>query len=278
MTGPATATLETSVRRRQLWTIATNEVWRSLFSRRSLPVYLLIGMPLALMLLRALFMPGSMRANATHATTEFAEVFHFFLLRFVVFFANALIFVRLFRGEILEKSLHYTLLAPLPRRVLVVGKYLGGVLSAAIILLFTTSLTYVLIYLPHGSAGVQLMLSGKGVANLASYLLIVMLACFAYGALFMLAGLFFKNPMVPAVLFLGWETLTPFLPTFLKVLSFVHYLVSFAPVPVSLGAFALLAKPVPWWIALLALIVSSAALVFFASRVARRLEVTYSAD
>jgi len=270
--------LVTGARRRQMWTIAKNEVRRSLFSRRSLPVYLLIGMPLALMLLRALFMPGSLRANATHATTEFAEVFHFFLLRFVVFFANAMIFVRLFRGEILEKSLHYTLLAPLPRPVLVVGKYLGGVLSAAVILVFTTTLTYVLIYLPHGTAGMQLMLSGKGVSNLASYLLIVVLACFAYGALFMLAGLFFKNPMVPAVLFLGWETLTPFLPTFLKVLSFVHYLVSFAPVPVSLGAFALLAKPVPWWIAFLALLVSTAVLVFFASRVARRLEVTYSAD
>jgi len=257
---------------------AKNELKRSLFSRRSLPVYLLVGMPLVLMLLRALFMPGSMRANATHAITEFAEVFHFFLLRFVVFFANAMIFVRLFRGEILEKSLHYTLLAPLPRTVLVLGKYLGGVLSAAVILVFTTTLTYVLIYLPHGAGGVQLMLSGKGISNLASYLLIVVLACFAYGALFMLAGLFFKNPMVPAVLFLGWETLTPFLPTFLKVLSFVHYLVSFAPVPVSLGAFALLAKPVPGWIAFLALIVSSAALVFFASRAARRLEVTYSAD
>ena len=83
------------------------------------------------------------------------------------------------------------------------------------------------------------MLSGTGIAHLASYLLIVVLACFAYGALFMLAGLFFKNPMVPAILFLGWETMTPFLPTFLKVLSFVHYLVSFAPVPVNLGAFAL---------------------------------------
>ena len=276
MTGPAK--LVSSAHRRQLWTIAKNELKRSLFSRRSLPVYLLVGMPLALMLLRALFMPGSMRANATVATNEFAEVFHFFLLRFVVFFANAMIFVRLFRGEILEKSLHYTLLAPLPRSILVAGKYLGGVLSATMILVCTTTLTYVLIYLPHGSAGVQLMLSGRGISHLASYLLIVVLACFAYGALFMLAGLFFKNPMVPAVLFLGWETLTPFLPAFLKVLSFVHYLVSFSPVPVSLGAFALLAKPVPWWIALLALIISSGVLVFFASRVARRLEVTYSAD
>ena len=268
----------TAIRKRQLVTVALNEVRRSLFSRRSLAVYLLVGMPLALMLLRALFIPASVQADAGHATSEFAEVFHFFLLRFVVFFANAMIFVRLFRGEILEKSLHYTLLAPLPRTVLVLGKYLGGVLSASLILMFTTTLTYVLVYLPHGSAGIRLMLSSSGIANLASYLLIVALACFAYGALFMLAGLFFKNPMVPAILFLGWETLTPFLPTFLKVLSFVHYLVSFAPVPVSLGAFALLARPVPWWIALVALAVSSAALVFIASRVARNLEVTYSAD
>jgi len=266
------------MQRRQVFTLARHEVRRSLFSRRSLAVYLLVGMPLALMLLRALFMPGSERADASNATTEFAEVFHFFLLRFVVFFANAMIFVRLFRGEILEKSLHYTLLAPLPRKVLVFGKYLGGVLSASLILVFTTALTYVLVYLPHGSAGIRLMLSGTGIAHLASYLLIVVLACFAYGALFMLAGLFFKNPMVPAVLFLGWETLTPFLPTFLKVLSFVHYLVSFAPVPVNLGAFALLARPVPWWVALVSLLVSSAVLVFLASRVARRLEVTYSAD
>jgi ABC-type transport system involved in multi-copper enzyme maturation permease subunit len=271
-------TLSTQVRRHQVWTIARNEIRRSLFSRRSLAVYLLVGMPLALMLLRALFMPDSVRASATHATTEFAEVFHFFLLRFVVFFANAMIFVRLFRGEILEKSLHYTLLAPLNRAVLVIGKYVGGVLSATLVLIFTTVSTYVLIYLPHGAAGIQLMLSGKGVTNLASYSLIVVLACCAYGALFMVAGLYFKNPMVPAVLFLGWETLTPFLPTFLKALSFVHYLVSFAPVPVSLGAFALLARPVPYWIALFALLLSSVALVWIASRAARRLEVTYSAD
>ena len=269
---------DVNARRRQVVTIASNEIIRSLFSRRSLAVYLLVGMPLALMLLRALFMPGSMRANVSHATTEFAQVFQFFLLRFVVFFANAMIFVRLFRGEILEKSLHYTLLAPLPRQVLVLGKYLGGVLSAILILVPTTALTYVLVYLPHGSAGLRTMLSAQGLGHLASYALIVVLACCAYGALFMLAGLFFKNPMVPAVLFLGWEALTPFLPTFLKIVSFVHYLVSFAPVPVRLGAFALLAQPVPWFVALLALLIASAVLVFVAGRVARGLEVTYSAD
>jgi ABC-type transport system involved in multi-copper enzyme maturation permease subunit len=264
--------------RSQMWTIAKSEVRRTLFSRRSFAVYLLVAMPLALMVLRAIFMPDSLRANAPDATTEFAEVFHFFLLRFVVFFANAMIFVRLFRGEILEKSLHYTLLAPIRRDVLVTGKYLGGVLSAVLLLTPATALTYLLVYLPHGRAGLSLMSSSAGVGNLLAYLLIVVLACFAYGALFMLAGLYFKNPMVPALIFLGWETLTPFLPALLKSLSFVHYLVSFAPVPVSLGAFALLARPVAWWVALLALLASSAILVFLASRAARRLEVTYSAE
>ena len=271
-------TPEARIRRAQIWTVARNEVMRNLFSRRSLPLILLIGMPLALMMLRVLFMPDSLRANAIRATTEFAEVFHFFLLRFIVFFANAVIFVRLFRGEILERSLHYTLLAPIRRDVLVVAKYAGGVLSGVLLLVPTVALTYVLVYLPHGRAGLDLMLSGKGIANLLSYLFIVVLACFAYGALFMLAGLFFKNPMVPAVLFLGWETLTPFLPPLLKSLSFVHYLVSFAPVPVSLGAFALLARPVSWWMAVLALLISSVVLVFLATRVARSLEVTYSVD
>ena len=264
--------------RSQIWTIATSEVRRTLFSRRSFAVYLLVAMPLALMVLRAIFMPDSLRVNAADATTEFAEVFHFFLLRFVVFFANAMIFVRLFRGEILEKSLHYTLLAPIRRDVLVLGKYLGGVLSSVLLLTPATVLTYLLVYLPHGRAGLSLMSSAAGIGNLLAYLLIVVLACFAYGALFMLAGLYFKNPMVPALIFLGWETLTPLLPALLKSLSFVHYLVSFAPVPVSLGAFALLARPVAWWVALLALMVSSAILVFLASRVARRLEVTYSAE
>jgi hypothetical protein len=166
----------------------------------------------------------------------------------------------------------------LRRDVLVVGKYLGGVVSAIGVLVPATTLTYFLVYLPHGAKGLSIMLSPTGLRQLASYLLIVVLASISYGALFLLAGLFFKNPMVPAVVFLGWELLTPFLPQLLKSLSFVHYLVSFAPVPVSIAAFAILARPVAWWAALIALLAASAALLYLASLGARRLEISYSAD
>ena len=276
MTGATTT--EGRLWRTQVWTLAKTEIRRNLFSRRSLPLYLLVAMPMAIMILRAIFLPESERLDPPKATAEFAEVFVFFLLRFIVFFTNAVIFVRLFRGEILERSLHYNLLAPLRREVLVVGKYIGGVLAATLLLVPTIVLSYFLTYLPHGVPGLELGFSAAGLGILARYILIVVLACIAYGALFMLAGLFFKNPMVPAVIFLGWETLTPFLPALLKSLSFVHYLVSFAPVPVSLGAFALLARPVAWWLALLALLGASAVILFLAGRVARKLEVTYSVD
>jgi ABC-type transport system involved in multi-copper enzyme maturation permease subunit len=266
------------LRRIQVRALAAAEVRHSLLNTRALAVVLLIAMPLALMVLRAIFMPDSLRASPTRATSEFAEVFHFFLLRFIVFFANALIFVRLFRGEILEQSLHHTLLAPMRRDVLVAGKFLGGLVTALLVLLPTTVLTFLLVYLPHGRAGRAIMLSGAGLADLAGYLLIVVLACLAYGSLFLLAGLYFKNPMVPAVLFLGWEMLTPFLPPLLKSLSFVHYLASFAPVPVTVRAFTLLAQPVAWPLALVALVAASALLVFLATRVARRLEISYAAE
>jgi ABC-type transport system involved in multi-copper enzyme maturation permease subunit len=271
-------TASRAVWRTQIAAIARAEVVRSVFSRRALPSYLLVGLPLLLMVLRALFMPDSLRVNATDATNQFAEVFHIFYLRFVVFFTNAMIFVRLFRGEILDKSLHYALLAPLRREVLVVGKYLGGLVASLLILVPTTILTYVLVFLPHGAAGWSRLGTATSLGALAAYLLIVVLASVAYGALFLLAGLFFKNPMVPAVLFLGWEVLTPFLPTLLKYLSFTHYLASFAPVPVRLAAFAVFAQPVAWWAALLALLGAAALLLTLATGAARRLEITYSAD
>ena len=84
--------------------------------------------------------------------------------------------------------------------------------------------------------------------------------------------------MIPAITFLGWEILTPFLPAALKALSLVHYLGSLSPVPVSQGPFALLATPVPAWLAITGLLGFSAAMLAVASWKAKRLEITYSVD
>lgn len=264
--------------RRQAWAVARHEIRLAVFGRRVLPVLLLVGMPLALATLRAVFLPARQRLDVGHSTADFAQMFALFHLRFVVFFACALLFAKLFRGEILERSLHYSLLAPVRRAVLVVGKYLGGVIAAWIVLLTSTGLTFLLFHLPHGAAGVRQLLSPAGLSDLAGYLAVVALACCAYGAAFLLAGLYFGNPMVPALIFLGWEVATPFLPPALKALSFVHYLGSLLPVAPSLGPLALLTRPVDPWLAVLGLLTATVLLLALAVRVAGRLEVTYAAE
>jgi hypothetical protein len=122
------------------------------------------------------------------------------------------------------------------------------------------------------------MLSGDGLAEIGAYLAVTVFASAAYGALFLLAGLFFKNPMVPAALFFGWELLTPFLPGYLKVLSVVHYLGSLEPVPISQGPYALLAQPVPGWLSVVALLAISIGLLTLSAWKTRHLEVTYSTE
>ena len=46
---------------------------------------------------------------------------------------------------------------------------------------------------------------GAGKFHLASYLGIILLACFGYGAVFLLFGMLFKNPIIPSGIVLGLE-------------------------------------------------------------------------
>ena len=75
--------------------------------------------------------------NLGRDSIMFAGVFQFFFLRLAVFFGCLGIFMNLFRGEILDRSLHFYFLAPIRREVLMVGKFLAGLLATCVI--FVTS-------------------------------------------------------------------------------------------------------------------------------------------
>jgi len=264
---------------RQVTTLARVEVGRRLFGRGAIAIYILALLPLAIALPRLLFMGGRLRSDLGQHTAEFAEAFHYFILLFVVFFACATVFVRLIKGEVAERSLHYLLLAPLKRPVLVVGKYLGGLVATLLVLLPMTVLSFVLFYLPMGpSATWQFVSSSPGLGQLAGYLAIVILACTGYGAIFLLFGLLWRNPGVASMLLLGWEYLVPFLPAPLKIVSVAHHLQSLSPVPVPHGIFALLATPTPPWLAVLGLLAFTVVLLGLGSLAARRLEITYASE
>ena len=90
--------------------------------------------------------------------------------------------------------------------------------------------------------------------------------------------LFFRNPIIPALLLYGWEWLNFLLPPLLKKISVIHYLNSLVPVPVSEGPFAVVADPTPAWIAVPEHAGGHALVLILASYRIRHMEIRYGSD
>ena len=217
----------------------------------------------------------------------FAGVFQFFYLRLAIFFGCLGIFMNLFRGELLDKSLHFYFLAPIRRDVLMTGKYLAGLLAATVI--FTTSEALQMMAFAWGLNSNVLngyLSYGHGFEHAAAYLGITVLACIGYGSLFLAAGLWFRNPIVPAAAILIWEALNPFLPGVLQKISVIYYLKSLCPVeiPVSPETPAVLVllisnpEPLAASVAVVGIILVSAVILFLSSLQVRRMEINYTTE
>jgi len=281
------ALLEKSTRETQwgLWVqqtlaILRMEVMKNFLSRRALLIYLLAALPVFLLTLLALFPPDADEfGNFNELSIIYSAIYNGLILRTVVFFGCAWIFMNLFRGEVVDRSLHYYFLSPVRREVLVVGKYLSGLLTAIILFGLTTLLSLFMLYFPRFSAeSARYFSEGAGFGQALTYLGITTLACIGYGAIFLIVGLFFRNPIIPALLIYGWEWLNFLLPPLLKKASVIHYLHSLMPVPMSEGPFAVMAEPTPAWISVPSLIVFTALVLVLAGLHIRRMEISYVGD
>jgi len=215
----------------------------------------------------------------------FATVFQFFDLRLAIFFGCVGIFTNLFRGELLDKSLHFYLLAPIRREVLLVGKYLAGLIATVVIFTVSTALQLLAIGWHLTGPAMTEFVRGPGWGQVGAYLGVTALACLGYGSVFLAAGLLFRNPIIPAAVVLLWESANPFLPATLKKISVIFYLQSICPVvarPSDMPALAALllssaeATPAVW--AVSGLVVVTLAVLAMAAWRARKLEINYSAD
>src|SRR2546429_913424 len=135
---------------RQIGAVMRLELKKNFFGKRSVLVYLLALMPVFLLTCLALVMPAT--GTFTNLPRIFAWIYGGMILRTVVFFGCAWIFMNLFRGELVYRSLHYYFLSAMPREVLVVGKYLSGLVTAIILFVATTVASMMLLYFPHFSS------------------------------------------------------------------------------------------------------------------------------
>ena len=225
--------------------------------------------------------------NLPEDAVVFAGVFQFFYLRLAIFFGCLGIFMNLFRGEILDKSLHFYFLAPIRRDVLMVGKFLAGLLATCIIFM-TSELLQLIVFTGQFSPNVRdlYLYQNHGLANAAAYLGVTALACLGYGAFFLAAGMLFKNPILPAAAILIWETANPFLPALLKKFSVIYYLKSLCPVdipspPGMPGILSLLVSnpdPVSMPVAILGIVIVSLLVLYISGFQVRRMEINYTSE
>jgi ABC-type transport system involved in multi-copper enzyme maturation permease subunit len=261
--------------RRQVLAVVRLEIRKGF--RRPIGLLLLALSPLAILVLR-MFIPNAVRdaSDVAGATEFYAGLYQAFILRIVIFLATVAIFGNLIRRETLDRSLHYYFLSPVRRELLVVAKYLTGLVVSLVLFGLTTVVSFLLAYAPHESSAVQhFLFGGPGLGHLASYLLVTCMACVGYGAVFLFFGFFFKSPALPALAVFGWEGIHFLLPLLLKKLSVIHYLQSLCPVPVSEGPLAMLADAPSAWVAVVGLLVLAAALVAVSALKIRRMEISY---
>jgi len=218
--------------------------------------------------------------------TVFATIFQFYYLRLAIFFGCVGIFTNLFRGEMVDKNLHFYLLTPMRREVLLVGKFFAGLIATSVIFTIGTALQLVAMLWMYRGPILSQYLHDGGWSQIGAYMGVTALACAGYGSIFLAAGLIWRNPIIPAAIVLIWESANVFLPATLKTVSVIFYLQSLCPVvaapenDMSMPLQLLLSatQPPKAGTAIMGLIMLVLVLLIIASRWARRLEINYGTD
>ena len=224
--------------------------------------------------------------NLPQVLQVFAGVFQSYYLRLAVFFGCVGVFVNLFRGEMLDKSLHMYLLTPTRREVLLAGKYLAGLLATVVIFTSSTALQWLALLWQFDYTAVANFLSSAGWSQFSSYLAVTALACVGYGSVFLAIGLLFRNPIIPVTAVLLWEGVNPFLPAALRKISMIYYLQSLCPPAPAVGQDVpglvhLLISPVQpatRSMAVLSIVILTCVVLVAAARLSRRMEINYSTE
>ena len=266
---------------RQVAAILRMDLRKNFLSRRGSWIYLLAFAPVILITLHAII--DRRESVSIHTDTEvLAGIFQFFYLRFAIFFGCLGIFTWLFRGEVIEKSLHYYFLAPVKREILLVGKFIGGLITAVTIFGFGVFASFAMMYGHFGPAGQYYVFNGPGMGQLLAYLGVTVLACIGYGSVFLALSLLMKNPVIPAVLVLGWETFNPVFPSLVQRFSVTYYLKQLCPVSIPaqglMSLFTVVSEPVSTLAAILGPIILATLVLLLACKFVRRLEISYVAE
>ncbi len=157
------------------------------------------------------------------------ELFSFLMV--IVYLHPMLLLVTLFYGthlinaEVEERTITYLLIRPVPRPLLVLGKYLTYLIAANLLLVPSMLLTWGILEASDGFGGF---------ARHLPYVLwdvaVLVLGTMAYGSLFLLFGTALRRPIMLGLFFaVVWEVVVTYVPGKFGKFTILHYLLSLFP-------------------------------------------------
>ena len=195
-----------------------------LWSRRSVFLGILLGGPVVLAALIAILTRtslGAFRINGAPVGGQviFGMIIWMLYIWFIVPILGVFYGTSLIADEVDDKTITYLFTRPIPRRAVLLGKYLAYLACTVLLVLPSVILVYFLI-VPVGGGSVAAAFPSL-VIDLG--MLIVGLA--AYGAVFSLVGARLKRPLVVGLVFaFGWEPAVMLFPGYLKRVTVAYYL------------------------------------------------------
>jgi hypothetical protein len=172
------------------------------------------------------------------------------------------------------------------REVLLAGKYFAGLLATIVIFTSSTAMQWWGMLWQFERGVIVEFLANSGWTQFGAYLSVTALACVGYGSIFLAVGLLFRNPIIPTVVVLIWESVNPFLPPLLKKTSMIYYLQSLCPVTASpeknlpplINLLISPTQPATTLNAVIRIALLTLLVLVLASCLARKLEINYSTD
>jgi ABC-2 type transport system permease protein len=195
-----------------------------LWSRRSVFLGVLLGGPVLLGV--ALRILGSLVESGVHINGArvggdaiFGMMIWLLYIRFIipvlgVFYGTALI-----ADEIDDKTITYLFTRPIPRRSVLLGKYLAYLVCTILLVLPSVMIVFFLV-VPSDGSGIA-----AAFPSLLSDLAMLAIGLASYGAVFAWVGTRLKRPLVIGLVFaFGWEPAVLLFPGYLKRLTVAYYL------------------------------------------------------
>jgi len=195
-----------------------------LWSRRSVFLGGLLGGPVLLAV--ALRVADSLYRSGFHVNgaevsgaSAFGMMIWLLYIRFIVPVLGVFFGTSLIADEVDDKTITYLFTRPIPRRAVLLGKYLAYLACTVLLVLPSVVLMFFLV-VPIGGGAI-----GPAFPALVTDLAMLAVGLASYGAVFALVGARLKRPLVVGLVFaFGWEPAVLLFPGYLRRLTVAYYL------------------------------------------------------